>query len=341
MLLAVFENSLLIQSRFILIDSFLIFFGLAGIFFYLRSRKQATQRKKVINLLVSGLFLGAAVSVKWTGLAFFFLVFILSASSLAKHCLKKPKSRVRPLIIFAVTLILIPLLLYMSVFAIHFSLLPHSGSGDAFMSPAFQSTLINNTSYNPSNNVDFLKKFVELNGVMLSANSGVTANHPYSISWYGMPAMYRAIYYWTKTENGLAARIYLMGNPFVWWPLLISIIVFIAILILKLIKRNFSYFKQREIAVFFLLAYLLNLATYIFIKRAVFLYHYFPSLILGIILFCLLSEKFLVKNNRPRKLYWLLVALAIFGFFFFSPLTYGTPLDDSAYKLLTWFPSWV
>ena len=40
--------------------------------------------------------------------------------------------------------IIVPLIFYLIFFWIHFTILTHSGSGDTFMSPAFQETLIGN-----------------------------------------------------------------------------------------------------------------------------------------------------------------------------------------------------
>lgn len=44
----------------------------------------------------------------------------------------------------SVGLIAVPLVLYLSFFYVHFAVLTHSGTGDTFMSPAFQETLIGN-----------------------------------------------------------------------------------------------------------------------------------------------------------------------------------------------------
>lgn len=44
----------------------------------------------------------------------------------------------------AVGLIVVPFILYLSFFWVHFTVLTHSGPGDTFMSPAFQETLIGN-----------------------------------------------------------------------------------------------------------------------------------------------------------------------------------------------------
>jgi dolichyl-phosphate-mannose-protein mannosyltransferase len=43
-----------------------------------------------------------------------------------------------------VGLIAVPIVLYLAFFYVHFAVLTHSGTGDTFMSPAFQETLIGN-----------------------------------------------------------------------------------------------------------------------------------------------------------------------------------------------------
>jgi dolichyl-phosphate-mannose-protein mannosyltransferase len=41
-------------------------------------------------------------------------------------------------------LIVVPFIVYLSFFYVHFAILTHSGPGDSFMSPAFQETLLGN-----------------------------------------------------------------------------------------------------------------------------------------------------------------------------------------------------
>jgi dolichyl-phosphate-mannose-protein mannosyltransferase len=44
----------------------------------------------------------------------------------------------------AIGLIVVPFIVYLSFFYIHFAILVQSGSGDLYMSPAFQETLAGN-----------------------------------------------------------------------------------------------------------------------------------------------------------------------------------------------------
>lgn len=55
--------------------------------------------------------------------------------------------------------IVVPLILYLFFFWIHFTILTHSGTGDTFMTPAFQETLIGNELLLNSNGEDFCVLF--------------------------------------------------------------------------------------------------------------------------------------------------------------------------------------
>ncbi|MFH1451133.1 MAG: phospholipid carrier-dependent glycosyltransferase, partial [bacterium] len=75
--LALFDNALLIQSRFILLDIFLLFFGFAGIYIFLVSRACPKKQGRIIFAVLSAIFIGLSFSVKWTGLSFLALVFVV------------------------------------------------------------------------------------------------------------------------------------------------------------------------------------------------------------------------------------------------------------------------
>ena len=154
-ILVALDNALLVQSRLILLDPFLLLFGFGALWCYLRSRSlllQATSYKLQAFLLVcAGLLGGAAMSIKWTGITFLGLIIILEILRLWRDR-RLPVIRYSLFVSFA-SLIVLPSLLYTAVFAVHFGLLTKSGAGDAFMSAGFQSTLTENrysadTSYN-------------------------------------------------------------------------------------------------------------------------------------------------------------------------------------------------
>lgn len=327
----VFENAILIQSHFILVDSMLIFFGFLGLalFFLYRNRSN-----KLLHLFLAGIFLSFAVSVKWTGVSFLGLVMFVSLWDAGEKLVGKAFP-LREIAIRGVMLVLIPFFIYMSIFAVHFALLDKSGPGDAFMSAGFLKTL-EGTSVGDSREepLNFIEKFIELNQRMYSANATLSATHSYSSKFYTWPAMIRPVYYWVKdTPPNLTSRIYLLGNPFVWW---IASAAMIAALI---------FWKSRppETKWFLYLGWYLNFFPFFNIKRVMFLYHYLPALVFSVIIMSLFLFDGIEYAGRTRYrtiLFISLLILFIAGFAFFMPLSYGLPLSPDQYNLRGWLDKW-
>ncbi|CAO3571689.1 unnamed protein product [Mortierella alpina] len=145
--LVLFENSIVTQSRLILLDSPLIFFtaftALAWTNFH-NQRKYPFSDDWYIWLFLTGLGLGLAGSVKWVGL---FIIATVGTSTINQLWILWGDLRVTTRVWMnhfaarAVCLIAVPLVVYMFMFEIHFLLLGSSGDGDGFMSAPFQMTL--------------------------------------------------------------------------------------------------------------------------------------------------------------------------------------------------------
>ncbi|GAA5849104.1 hypothetical protein JCM8547_006446 [Rhodosporidiobolus lusitaniae] len=151
-----FENGLITQSRFILLDSPLIFFTALTVFLWIgfsnendlardrAGRVGPFSRRWWIWLALTGLSLGAVVSCKWVGL---FTIATVGLYTVIQLWLLLGDLRVpipllvRHFVARAVCLIGIPVVFYMAMFAIHFAVLSNSGEGDGFMSSEFQHTL--------------------------------------------------------------------------------------------------------------------------------------------------------------------------------------------------------
>ena len=141
------ENSIVTQSRLILLDSPLIFFTafttLAWTNFH-NQRKYPFSDDWYIWLFLTGLGLGLAGSVKWVGL---FIIATVGTSTINQLWILWGDLRVTTRVWMnhfaarAVCLIAVPLVVYMFMFEIHFLLLGSSGDGDGFMSAPFQMTL--------------------------------------------------------------------------------------------------------------------------------------------------------------------------------------------------------
>ncbi len=188
--LAAVDNAILVQTRHILMDAFLLLFGFSALLAYFK--------KKYLWMAVWG---GLAISIKWTGLTFLALPFFVEIFQIWKQ------GEFKKIFKLPLYFLLIPLAIYFSIFTLHFSLLNKPGPGDAFMSQTFHSENV-------------FKKFVELNVEMYRSNQRLTATHPYGSQWYTWPFMLRPIFYWVSGDS----RIYLLGNPVIWWSSTVAVL---------------------------------------------------------------------------------------------------------------------
>jgi len=310
-LFVIFDNALLTQSRLILLDPFLLLFGFTSLLFYFKSRRSPSA---IRHRLFIAIFAGLAISIKWTGLSFIALPLLVEIYNQSKEYLTNPTHArfiryVSNLVKFA-SFFLVSLAIYFSIFALHFVFLPNPGPGDAFMKPGFR-----------ENNI--VKNILYLNIEMYKSNQRLTATHPYGSSWYEWPFMSKPVFYWVKDT----ARIYLLGNPVVWWTSAIAVIYFMS-----------SFFRNKQNYNYWLLAigYWLNLLPFIGIKRVMFLYHYLTALIFAILILVYLIDK--TKNRQ--KIFAGLIIASIVTFVFFAPLSYGLPLSQGAYNARVWFAGW-
>jgi dolichyl-phosphate-mannose-protein mannosyltransferase len=343
--LLLLDNALLVESRFILIDSMLILFGLAAVTCFLAARRRAG-RIKWILLASSALLAGLAASTKWTGLTALGLIGLIW---LADQIRRRQFSWPRFLIEGAIITIL-PILIYISVFWIHFSLLPKTGQGDAFMSARFQTTLIGNATYNPQARMSFWDKFIDLNKAMNQSEVSLkTATHPYGSHWSSWPIMLRPIYYWQgeTLPDTTQGNIYLLGNPAVWWGIIVIIIAG-TLASAKAIRR----LRQYRFALIVLgVGYIMNFLPFSRIARVMFLYHYFFALIYSLAFAVIMlgalgdwtsdgKEPWKFSSSVSRNLYIGTLGIALISFIYFAPLSYGYPLTPAELAQHMWLHSW-
>lgn len=144
-LIFTYENANVTISRYILLDSPLIFFIAAAVYGAVRFENELPFSIGWYRALVStGVALGLAVSSKWVGIFtiawvgllnvwdLWFLIgdLTVSVNKIFRHTLAR-----------GIILLGIPIALYITFFAVHFRVLYKEGDGGAFMSSAFRSTL--------------------------------------------------------------------------------------------------------------------------------------------------------------------------------------------------------
>ncbi|CAH1732010.1 unnamed protein product [Aphis gossypii] len=140
------ENTLLTQSRFILMESILIFFTLCGLLFVLKYKRLNMKSPWALTyLIIASVCLTMATCVKYVGLLSWLLsLWIICRDFWVNHLGDKRLSDFT--IFFCVILrciitFLISIAIYFSVFFIHLIILNKAGPHDSVMTSAFQASL--------------------------------------------------------------------------------------------------------------------------------------------------------------------------------------------------------
>lgn len=342
--IAIFDNALLIQSRLILLDAMLLGFGFLSLYLFLRARKSGN----LALWCLAAVFAGCSFSIKWIGVSFLGLIGLTIIVDWIRQMWKE--GWVAQPFYKGSLFLAVSILTYMSTFLVHFALLPVSHKqGDQFMTPSFRSTLkgsefegatatvynfhcptvyrhtlrygMPNTEvkpaealvckieYRPIEAPGFFGKLFELNRVMYTTNQGLSKSHPDSSPWYRWPTMHKPLYYW----YGDGARIYLIGNPAVWWLCALGVIA--------LFLGQFYFHQWRKTEAFWILSigFLANLLPFVGVTRVMFMYHYLTSLCFSMLLMAYLLDKIPLQKYVRRSY----LAILILGFLMMSPLTYG------------------
>uniref|UniRef100_A0A8C1ZBL2 Protein O-mannosyl-transferase 2 n=1 Tax=Cyprinus carpio TaxID=7962 RepID=A0A8C1ZBL2_CYPCA len=154
--LLIFDTGCITLSQYILLDPILMFFIMGSVLCMVRFN---TQRLRPFSfswwfwLLLAGVCLSGSLGVKFVGLFVILLVGINTAFDLWRLLGDLSLSLVdfgKHLLARVFGLIMLPLFLYTTIFAVHFVVLNRSGPGDGFFSSSFQSRLIGNNLHNAS-----------------------------------------------------------------------------------------------------------------------------------------------------------------------------------------------
>lgn len=152
--LVLFDNAHVGQTRLILLDATLVFAMALSVFCYVRFYKLRHipfTRKWWKWLLTTGLALSCVISTKYVGAFTFFSIGVPVMIDLWELLDVNRKRGALSIPVFgrhlaarAIGLIVVPFLVYLFWFQVHFAILNRSGPGDDFMSPEFQETLGDN-----------------------------------------------------------------------------------------------------------------------------------------------------------------------------------------------------
>ncbi|KAK5174454.1 Dolichyl-phosphate-mannose--protein mannosyltransferase 4 [Saxophila tyrrhenica] len=163
--LVLFDNAHIGQTRLILLDATLVLFMATSVLAYIRFyklRHDPFSRKWWKWLLLTGISMSCVISTKYVGAFTFFSIGVpvmidlwelldvnrrrgaLSLPEFGKHLAAR-----------VIGLIIVPFLMYLFWFQVHFAILNRSGPGDDFMTPEFQETLSDNLMTQQAIGIDY------------------------------------------------------------------------------------------------------------------------------------------------------------------------------------------
>ena len=322
-LAALLDNGLLVQTRVIAVDGFLVVGTLGALGATLAAIRSAERLRRTGFALLAGSLAGLAVGSKFTGLAALALVGLV----VLVDFLRGPSlARLRAAASTSVWILAGAVAVYAAGWWAHFALLPEPGAGYAFGRPTGS----------------FLIDAVELHRHMLVANYGITTPHPWASPSWSWPLMLRSVFYWGDGD----ALIFFLGNPVLWWGTTLGLLLTAGNLVLLRITDLRAGDRPAPRDLWIPLAgYLISFLPMLRIPRPLFLYHYLVPLLFATCTVLLWLDH--VGWTRPgpwrsqRISVHVAAVLLLLGFLAISPFSFAF-VEVPAYQeaVLETFPRW-
>lgn len=165
---------------------------------------------------------------------------------------------------------------------------------------------------------------------MFRFHAGLTATHPYQSAWWSWPLLVRPIWYdYQDLGGGQVRGIIALGNVVVWWAALPALLLL-----------GWETARRRTPAGTFVLAgFLASYLPYVFIGRALFLYHMLPALPFMVLALALALAR--VRARAGPAVVGLYLVAAALWFVAYYPLLSALPLAQARFQRLMWFGTWI
>ncbi|MCU0516252.1 MAG: phospholipid carrier-dependent glycosyltransferase [Oscillatoria sp. Prado101] len=364
-LLTAADGLLLVESRYALINIYLVFFGLLGQWLFLVALERRG-RKRIFLLAAAGACLGASVAVKWNGLGFLVGVYLVLLAARAQSLLDfisvslnlpspNPKSKSKnpksPLQQNLTQLNFLPVLLCLGVV------------------PAAVYSL----AWIPHLQLDPKSGFWEVHEQILQFHRAMKNGegvHPYCSAWYTWPVMFRPmVYVYEKARNTVEAvpaypplpegagkviyDVHAMGNPVLWWLSSAAMLLLFFMLAHRLWVEVFGRSASRQPvrypvpaelwAVFYLVVnYAANWLPWVLVTRCTFIYLYMGASVFSFLGLAWAVERWLRSYQIQYRAIGVTVIFAILlALVFWLPVYWGLPLSQGEFDLRMWFRSWI
>ena len=305
------DGLLLVHSRTALLDLFLTFFTLLGVFLWHRNRH-----------IWAAIAFGLAIGCKWSAIYFVAIIGLIAVYRvLIAHDIRKT---LKPIAAKFAQYGLIPVFVYTLTWTGWFL-------SDRAWSRGW--------SNNP------LSSWIHYHSEMLNFHTGLTDSHPYEANPWNWLVMGRPTSFFYDSPKGCSAEncaqeVLALGTPLLWWVGTIAIAVVVGYWIKSLISHRID--MAANIVVLGLAAG--YLPWFAMQQRTVFTFYAIiiePFLILAIV-YC--AKLLLASGLKPvvsQSIVGGILALIILCFLFFIPLFTGQVITYEDWNLRMWFDSWI
>lgn len=349
--LTVLDGLLLVESRYGLINVYLLTFGLLGQWFLLLSSAKPRGWTHWLWLSLSGLSFGAAAATKWNSLGFLLGIYLCWAALRLGRWGQKRQTNEQLLDGFTQ---LSPLKLFIFIPCL----------GGLLYSLVWIPHLLQNPEFN----------FVQVHEQMFAYHERVGSGpkvHPYCSPWYSWPLLLRPVSYFYQRAMSLTEQVpiigpplpaketpiiysvYATGNPLLWWGTTIAMVLVLALCLWQIstwIARRRSgskstpqlYISDQPLLTFLAASYIANLLPWLSISRCAFLYHYMPAYLFASLALAWLIETWSRSAASGLKiLAGSLVLVSMASFIFWLPFYLGLPLSQQTWQIRIWLNSWI
>ncbi|MGA0865862.1 MAG: dolichyl-phosphate-mannose--protein mannosyltransferase [Candidatus Nanopelagicaceae bacterium] len=291
----------IVMSRTALLDNFLTFFVLLAFFFLIKER-----------FLLMGIALGAAMSVKWSGLYFLLAFLIIAAIWNVRSFLERKDQRLLSVIAAAPIALLTYIISWVGWFR-------------------------SDRGWDRDSGTNALSSLWNYHREIYNFHSTLDADHPYRSHPWSWLVMGRPTSFFYESPEGCGAKncsqeILALGNPLIWWFGTIAIAVVI----------GYAITRRDRLALSILLPLGAGyLPWFLFPERTMFTFYAISILPFMILAIAYLANELLRHYARATLLISLALTAVFALFLYFLPIHIAQVITYDQWQSRMWLESWI
>ena len=295
----------LVMSRVALLDIFLMFFILLATYLFMRNQYWLT-----------GIALGMATGIKWSGAYLIPIFLILSVNFVRTGLIRQALMRISQFII-------IPIFTYLITW-----------SGWLFTSNGWDR---NWAATQPKAFLpDVIRNLWHYHSEIFNFHTGLDDTHSYSANPWSWLILGRPTSFFYETPKNCGAtscsqEILAIGTPLLWWSAVIALVVVI----------GYWLSKREPITTLIITGLAATYLPWFFFQSRTMFYFYAVSISPFLILALVFLISKLIEAGVDRGWIYLFISVIFLNFIYFLPIWVGIEIPYSQWLNRMWLPSWI